>query len=76
MEIALGFQKQYLPLADLEPQLWYKPFHASAYQGMVDAQEEVNRPCSYFFFMFCFTLLPLFFPQCIVFFYYSTILFH
>eukprot|EP00904_Undaria_pinnatifida_P008100 jgi/Undpi1/441/HiC_scaffold_1.g00437.m1 len=43
MEIALGFQKQYLPLADLEPQLWYKPFHASAYQGMVDAQEELLR---------------------------------
>lgn len=42
---ALTLQKRYLPLAELEPQLWYKPFSASAYQGMVAAQEEVQlRP--------------------------------
>lgn len=39
---ALTLQKRYLPLAELEPQLWYDPFPASAYQGMVAAQEEVR----------------------------------
>ena len=42
MVTALALQKQFLPLAELEPQLWYKPFPASAYQGMVAAQEEVR----------------------------------
>lgn len=31
-------------MAQLEPQLWYRPFDASAYQGMVAAQEEVRWP--------------------------------
>lgn len=42
MVAALALQKRYLPLAELEPQLWYDPFPASAYQGMVAAQEEVS----------------------------------
>lgn len=42
MVTALTLQKHYLPLAELEPQLWYDPFPASAYQGMVAAQEEVR----------------------------------
>lgn len=42
MVAALALQKRYLPLAELEPQLWYDPFPASAYQGMVAAQEEVD----------------------------------
>eukprot|EP00903_Cladosiphon_okamuranus_P012797 g11961.t1 len=40
---ALALQKHFLPLAELEPQLWYAPFQASAYQGMVAAQEELLR---------------------------------
>jgi len=43
MVAALALQKRYLPLAELEPQLWYDPFPASAYQGMVEAQEEVRN---------------------------------
>lgn len=41
MVASLKAQKQYLPLAELEPQLWYEPFPASAYHEMVAAQEEV-----------------------------------
>ncbi|CAN0136242.1 unnamed protein product [Ectocarpus sp. 12 AP-2014] len=43
MVCALALQKRYLPLAELEPQLWYKAFPASAYQDMVAAQEELLR---------------------------------
>lgn len=44
MVAALALQKRFLPLAELEPQLWYEPFPASAYHGMVAAQEEVTMP--------------------------------
>ncbi|CAN0095711.1 unnamed protein product [Ectocarpus sp. 13 AM-2016] len=43
MVCALALQKRYLPLAELEPQLWFKAFPASAYQDMVAAQEELLR---------------------------------
>ena len=39
---ALEEQKKFLPLAELEPQLWYAPFPATAYHGMIEAQEEVH----------------------------------
>lgn len=42
MVCSLALQKHYLPLAELEPQLWHEAFPASAYQDMVAAQEEVN----------------------------------
>lgn len=37
----LALQKKFLPLAELEPQLWYRPFHAITYRAMLDAEEEV-----------------------------------
>lgn len=40
---SLALQKQFLPLAELEPQLWFRPFHGIAYQRMVEAQEEVRQ---------------------------------
>lgn len=42
MVSALSLQKHYLPLAELEPQLWYKPFPADAYQRVVEAEETVS----------------------------------
>lgn len=58
MVAALTLQKSYLPLAELEPQLWYDPFPASAYQGMVAAQEEVRSPIPYIRASICLALLP------------------
>ncbi|CAM9216113.1 unnamed protein product [Ascophyllum nodosum] len=43
---ALEEQKKFLPLAELEPQLWYAPFPATAYHGMIEAQEELVRALS------------------------------
>lgn len=39
---SLAHQKQFLPMAELEPQLWFQPFDSSAYQRMVTAEEEVK----------------------------------
>lgn len=42
MVTALSLQKLYLPLAELEPQLWYKPFPVEAYQRVLEAEEAVS----------------------------------
>ncbi|CAM9869512.1 unnamed protein product, partial [Hapterophycus canaliculatus] len=43
MASSLSLQKRYLPLAELEPQLWYKPFPASDYRRVVEAEEQLLR---------------------------------